>query len=357
MNRRGFLAGTSALAIGLTAGCLGRSSNDGSAFGDRSRTTDTPTTLPAGDDTYRNPVFEHVFPDPGAIEVDGAFVAYGTHQEWGDGCERRLVPIVRSSNLVDWQYVGAAFETEPDWKPGSGLWAPDVERIDGRYVLYYSLTRFGDPNPGIGVATAETPTEPFTDHGKLLRSDDIGIPNSIDPCPVVEDGTPYLFCGSHRGIYGLELTDDGTAVAGEPFQVAGGGVEAPYVIERNGFYYLFGSRGSCCNGAKSTYHVVVGRSRSLRGPYRNADGEPLSSAPGTTILRGNETFAGPGHNSVVRVDDTDWIVYHAYERANAWIERTPRRVLMIDRLRWVDGWPVVENREPSRIGRRPTVST
>lgn len=46
-----------------------------------------PRTGPTGDGAapYRNPVFEHVFPDPGVIDVDGAFVAYGTHQEWGDG--------------------------------------------------------------------------------------------------------------------------------------------------------------------------------------------------------------------------------------------------------------------------------
>ena len=56
----------------------------------------------------------------------------------------------------------------PNWKPGSGLWAPDIARIDGQYVLYYSLTRFGDPNPGIGIATADSPTETFVDQGKLL---------------------------------------------------------------------------------------------------------------------------------------------------------------------------------------------
>ena len=241
----------------------------------------------------------------------------------------------------------------PNWKPGSGLWAPDIARIDGRYVLYYSLTRFGDPNPGIGIATADSPTEIFVDQGKLLRSKEAGIPNAIDPCPIVENGIPCLFCGSHRGIYGVELTADGLSVVGEPFQVAGDGIEAPYVIERDGFYYLFGSRGSCCNGATSTYHIVVGRSRSLRGSYRNANGSPLLDASGTTILHGSETFAAPGHNCIVRVDDTDWILYHAYERANLWIERTPRRVLMLDRLRWIDGWPIVENLEPSRIEHRP----
>ena len=94
-------------------------------------------------------------------------------------------------------------------------------------MLYYSLTRFGDPNPGIGIATADSPTEIFVDQGKLLRSKEAGIPNAIDPCPIVENGIPCLFCGSHRGIYGVELTADGLSVVGEPFQVAGDGIEAP----------------------------------------------------------------------------------------------------------------------------------
>jgi hypothetical protein len=79
MNRRGFLASTGSLTVGLTVGWLDGRHNGHSASKAQSRTTDTLTTRTAGDGIYRNPVFEHVFPDPGVIDVDGAFVAYSTH--------------------------------------------------------------------------------------------------------------------------------------------------------------------------------------------------------------------------------------------------------------------------------------
>ncbi len=311
--------------------------------------------------TYRNPVYDRVFADPAIVrDDDGTFYAYATYNDWGSARPRRLIPILRSDDLVHWEYVGEALRRIPEWRGSRnfGLWAPDVRRIGGRYVLYYSLVRFGDDNPAIGAAVAETPAGPFEDRGKVLQSDGIGLPNTIDPCPHVADGTPYLFFGSHRGIYGVHLTPNGLSVAGDPFQIAGDGVEAPYVVRRNGRYYLFGSRGTCCEGAKSTYHVVVGRAESLRGPYRNRDGERLLDAPGTTILRGDDAFAAPGHNSVVAADNGDWwTLYHAYERSNpwAWSGEVPRRVLMLDRLAWENGWPTVPTQTPSRVASAPTV--
>ncbi|WP_224449108.1 family 43 glycosylhydrolase [Haloprofundus salilacus] len=311
--------------------------------------------------TYRNPVYDRVFADPAVVrDDDGAFYAYGTYNDWSSPRPRRLIPILSSGNLVRWEYVGEALRRIPAWRRSKnfGLWAPDVRRIGGRYVLYYSLTRFGDENPAIGASASETPAGPFEDRGKVLQSDDIGLPNTIDPCPYVENGTPYLFFGSHRGIYGVQLTPNGLSVAGDPFHIAGDGVEAPYVVRRNGRYYFFGSRGTCCDGAESTYHVVVSRADSLRGPYRNRVGESLLEAPGTTILRGDDTFAAPGHNAVVVDDSGDWwTLYHAYERANpwAWSRAVPRRVPMLDRMVWEDGWPTVPSRTPSRVARAPTV--
>ena len=310
--------------------------------------------------TYRNPVFEEVFADPSAVEApDGAFYAYATYHPWGDGDARprsRLIPIVRSRDLVNWSYVGAAFETMPDWRDAAGLWAPDVNRHRGRYVLYYSYAEFGDPDPGIGVGVSVSPEGPFEDRGRVLQSSTVGVQNSIDPCMIRADDGPYLFWGSKRGIHGAPLTGDGLSLAGDPFQIAGDGVEAASLIERDGQYYFFGSRGTCCAGADSTYHVVVGRSEALDGPYVNRDGRSLLDAPGTTILHGDDTFAGPGHSSVVRdAAGDDWLLYHAYERANPWQGEAPRRVLMLDRLVWRDRWPTVETRTPSRVSAVPTV--
>lgn len=350
MDRRTFLASLGATLGGSAAG---RSVRGKGSF--RTRAQEEDGGGRAGR-YYRNPVHGRVFPDPTVLRVGSTYYAYATYHDWGSGPSRPLIPILRSGNLVDWEFAGPAFERKPDWRDGDGygLWAPSAGRLAGRYVLYYSLARFGDPNPGIGVATADSPTGPFEDRGELLRSEGVGVPNSIDPCLLVDDGTPHLFWGSHRGLYGIELAPDGLSLAGEKFRVAGDGVEAPYVLRRDGRYYLFGSRGRCCAGAESTYRVVVGRSDSLRGPYRNRAGESLLDAAGSVVVRGSERFAGPGHNAVARDDaGNEWLVYHAYERGNPWIGETPRRVLVLDRLRWRRGWPLVEGRTPSVRAHRP----
>lgn len=342
MHRRRFLGricATAGVSVSGGSGCLRSVS-----FRRRNRTA-------------QNPVFEHVFADPSIIRADdGAFYAYATYQDWGAQIDRRLVPIIRSPNLVDWEYVGEAFATKPDWKENGGLWAPDIGVLQERYVLYYSLTTFGSENPGIGVATSPVPGDTFTDRGKLLTSDEISVPNSIDPCLVVDDGTPHLFWGSHRGIYVIRLSPDGLTTVGEPVQIIGPGVEAASIIRRGDHYYFFGSRGTCCSGADSTYHVVVGRSSSLTGGYENRAGDSLLTAPGTMLLHGDATFAGPGHTAVIRDDgSTDWLVYHAYERTDPWVGPIPRRLLMLSSLQWNDGWPIVDTSTPSRTIPAPVI--
>ena len=363
MNRRELLARASAstFALGLAPTLDDVAPTFGTARGGDQR------RIEGQQDTYRNPVYDHVFPDPDVLHVDGTYYAYGTYHEWPEGkLNRELIPILKSQNLVDWEPAGPAFREVPDWSQYKGLWAPGVGQLDGRTVLYYSDSEFGADNPGIGVATAPDPTGPFQPRGGLFRSEEIGVPNSIDPMLFVRGTgtngggtTPYLFWGSHRGIYGIELAEDGLSTAGEKFQIAGRGVEAPYVVERDGFYYFFGSRGTCCRGLKSSYYLVVGRAESLRGPYRNRAGERLTvrNATGTTILEGGEQFVAPGHCAVVRDRNGGWwMLYHAYVAGKGWVGGTPRRVLMLDRIRWNDGWPVVgENGTPSESGTVPPV--
>jgi len=313
--------------------------------------------------TYQNPVYDQIFPDPDVLRVGGTYYAYGTYHPWteGEGPDRELIPVLRSPDLVHWESVGPAFREVPDWSRYRGLWAPGVGQLDDRFLLYYSDSEFGSDDPGIGVATASDPEGPFEPRGGLFRSDEIGVPNSIDPALFVRDGTPYLFWGSHRGIYGIRLAEDGLSTAVSPsekFQIAGRGVEAAYVVERGNYFYFFGSRGTCCEGATSTYRVVVGRAEEFRGPYRNRDGEPLTAegATGTTVLEGDDRFLAPGHCAVTRDDSGEWwLVYHAYEAGNPWVGDTPRRVLMLDRIEWENGWPAVGDGTPSEQGRGPAV--
>ncbi|GAA0237762.1 family 43 glycosylhydrolase [Halobacterium noricense] len=257
---------------------------------------------------------------------------------------------------MNWECVGEAFEKRPEWKEYGNIWAPDISKYRGTYYLYYSVSTWGGSNPGIGLATADSPEGPFEDRGKLFTLDEIGVENSIDPFFYRDGDTPYLFWGSFHGIYGVELTEAGFDVAGEPFQIAGDAFEAAHILRRDGAYYFFGSSGSCCEGMESTYRITVGRADSLNGPYTDGEGNHLLNQQGRLVVGGTEQFVAPGHNTVV-TDDTgdDWLLYHAYEDPNYYHEGILRRALMTDKLVWSDDFLHVSERNPSKEVPVPTV--
>lgn len=298
---------------------------------------------------YHNPVVDHSLPDPSVIAgTDGYYYLYATESV-------RNLPIYRSHNLVDWEFVGTAFtdQTRPNFEEKAGIWAPDINKIGNQYVLYYSMSVWGGEwTCGIGCATADKPEGPFTDRGKLFRSNEINVQNSIDPFYIEEDGRKYLFWGSFRGIYAIELSADGCSLkpGATPRQVAGTAYEGTYIHQRDGYYYLFASIGSCCEGLKSTYTTVVGRSKQLMGPYVDKQGSPMLENHHEILLHKNDYFVGPGHNSEIITDraGTDWMFYHAVS-----VKHPEGRVLMLDKIDWIDGWPVVEGNTPSTEADKP----
>lgn len=117
-----------------------------------------------------------------------------------------------------------------------------------------------------------------------------------------------------------------------------------YILKNEGYYYLFASIGSCCEGVNSTYNTVVGRSDNLFGPYLNKNGQDMMNNRHVSLIKGNDRFVGTGHNSEVVTDDKGkfWFLYHAVDKTN------PKgRVLMLDEIQWKDGWPFVNNGTPS----------
>lgn len=292
---------------------------------------------------YHNPVIDESLPDPTVIRAaDGSFWLYATENIHN-------LPIYRSTNLVDWSFQGTAFtdSTRPDFVPHGGIWAPDINQINGKYVLYYSMSTWGGEwTCGIGVATADAPQGPFKDHGMLFRSNEIGVRNCIDPFYIEDGGKKYLFFGSFHGIYAVELSDDGLTLKENirPLRVAGDAYEGTYIYKKGKYYYLFASIGSCCEGLKSTYTTVVGRSESLMGPYWNKEGRSMLDNQHEILIKASNHFVGTGHNSEIVTDKKgqDWLFYHAVK-----VSDPEGRVLMLDRVQWKDGWPVVENGVPS----------
>ena len=267
-------------------------------------------SIPGAAQTYTNPVATPVAADPSIIRApDGTFYLYATQDNWDDGQGSHYLPIFTSNDLVTWTYLKDVFLVPPNWKDSGGFtWAPDISFHDGTYYLYYAYSLWGDPDPCIGLATAAQPEGPWEDLGRaVFCSQEIGVDNSIDPFVWDEDGARTLIWGSFHGIYAVGLSEDGTQPDGEKVLLADDRFEGAYVILRDGFYYLFVSAGSCCDGANSTYTLHVGRSENLTGPYLDAEGRDLREGGGTFVVAANDVWVGPGHNSVVTDDEGAWI--------------------------------------------------
>lgn len=131
---------------------------------------------------YQNPVWKDSVPDPVVIlGEDGYLYCYGTPDFWDDGsCHQ--VPLLRSKDGIQYEYIGSVFEKCPGWEGGECLWACEIARIQGKYILYYTLIDT-EGKPRIGYAWSENPAGPFTDGGCLIRVEDaLGI-WMIDPAP------------------------------------------------------------------------------------------------------------------------------------------------------------------------------
>lgn len=280
--------------------------------------------------------------DPDIIQSGDEFYLFST----GFGIQVR-----RSSDLLDWELLDPVFESEPSWITTTGqeniLWAPEVIYFGGKYHLYYAASAFGVNRSCIGHATATKLEEhtQWVDQGSPIICSNVGETtdnyNAIDPSPIVDpNGKLWLAFGSFwSGIKLIRLDADGKRDGPDLFSLAirhNGAVEAPHLIYKDGYFYLFESVDSCCQGVNSTYKIMVGRSSSITGPYLDRKGLELLAGGGTLVLQGGERFRGPGHNAILRVGDDYYNVYHAYDADDDGVP-----TLRIAPLSFDDsGWPI-----------------
>ncbi|MFB9240926.1 arabinan endo-1,5-alpha-L-arabinosidase [Massilia antarctica] len=283
-----------------------------------------------------------------------------------------------STDMHNWKEEGRVFPGEPAWAKKAAptfndhIWAPDISFHDGKYYLYYSVSGFGKNTSGIGVTTNATlnpraANYQWQDQGMVLQS----IPgrdnwNAIDP-NIVDDssGTPWMSFGSFwSGIKLVKLDASRTRLAepqawhtiaqrtrpaGIPDDEAGPAeIEAPHILKKNGYYYLFVSWGLCCKKEASTYHVMMGRSKDVTGPYLDRTGKDMARGGGSLLIEGNAQWKGVGHNSAYTIDGKDLLVMHAYETADNYLQK-----LKILDMRWdKDGWPAVDPQDLNRYQSR-----
>jgi arabinan endo-1,5-alpha-L-arabinosidase len=365
-SRRSLVMGLSAIAL---AACGGGGSDGGSGtIGTPGPTpTPSPSTVPAPTPSPSPTASPSGFTltgdlapaaDPAIIAEGGTFYVFTT----GAVVDREgLLPMRTSTDLQAFTYRGPVYGQVPDYAaaavPGTGgIWAPDIVKRGGEFRLYYSVSTFGSNRSLIGMTTnttlnAAAPGAGWVDKGAVIQSTPSDNYNAIDPAVFTDaDGREWMAFGSFfSGIRmvqldpttGLRLASDATVYA-LASRAAPNAVEAPYVIRRGEFYYLFVSFDFCCRGTDSTYNTVVGRSTSPTGPYVDRDGRQMLQGGGTTVLSSGQgtdsRFVGRGHVSVIRNGDADFLVHHAYDR-----QRNGAPTLQVTRMTWdAAGWPVAQ---------------
>lgn len=265
-----------------------------------------------------------------------------------------------SPDKKTWTYRGTVTSDIPAWVktavPGViNLWAPDLSRHNGRWYLYYAASTFGSNQSVVGLMTNPTldpanPTYRWTDRGLVIESQTTDDYNAIDPSLSVDaHGRAWLAYGSFWS--GIEMTriflPSGKPATSHPTpidlvdrHVPPNAVEGSYVLPHGGWYYVFASFDFCCQGVNSSYRVVVGRSRSITGPYVDRTGTSLLNGGGSAFLDARGSMRGPGGESV----SGDIFAFHYYDAADAGVPH-----LGLGRLSWVAGWPVLDNVRISQV--------
>lgn len=294
---------------------------------------------------YQNPVYPSDCPDPGVMATGSPPVYYAV-------CTGGKFRIRRSYDLVLWEDTGKVVlpDGKPSWAAnGNRNWAPELHEVNGEFLVYYTSV---DANNvlSIGVAHATSPTGPFTDRGSPL----VQHPQGVIDATYVKAGTKHYLAykidgnsvGQPTPIYLRELAPGGLAFAAgssaveilrnSPSTWEGGVVEAPWILERGGMFYLFYSG----NVYDERYRTGVARASSITGPYTKYAGNP--------ILQNDATWVGPGHGSVVPAGSKLYFVYHAWRNnGTGGNDTTTGRNILVDAISFVNGWPVIGDGTPS----------
>ena len=270
-----------------------------------------------------------------------------------------LIPELKSPDLVHYVYAGDALTRQPSWvAPGVSLLAPDIRHFNNKYYLYFTAPETVAEGSAIGVLTGSSATGPWTDSGGPVVE-----PHAAPCCPndkmwvfdsslAEQGGQQYIFYGSYfGGIQARKLSADGlhSDPASQTQVTIDNRFEASHVVQHGGYYYLFASSTSCCNGPLTGYGEYVGRSQKVLGPYVDRDGHSLLEARtgGSIVLAINgNRWTGPGGGSVFAdLAGKDWIVYDAIDRNHPYMAgvatNANKRQLLLDPLDWVNGWPTV----------------
>ena len=279
--------------------------------------------------TYQNPVIRGDVPDPTIIRVGQTYYAAGTSSEWAP-----FYPLFRSSDLVNWKQIGHLFTQQPSWTKSS-FWAPELFYYRNKVYVYYTARRKSDGTSYIGVATADSPEGPYTDHGPIVE---YGT-EAIDAF-VLEDAEGLYISWKAYGLdkrpielLACRLSEDGLRMEGDIFTLLKDderqGMEGQYWTKINDTYYIIYSIKGCC-GPQSDYAVSIARSKSLKGPYEKYEGNPILYGDGKLIQ-------SCGHGTVTTTPDGRmFYLCHAYLTGNNF--SVGRQPILLELVMGDDNW-------------------
>ena len=237
-------------------------------------------------------------------------------------------------------------------RPGGGA-APDVLKIGNRYLMIYGATGggLGGGHNGRILTMWNTTLDPksaafkWTEAIEVAASDGMEDQDAIDPSLLLDPTTGRLWAsyGTYFGTIRLIELDPATGkrVSGNKEKDIAIDCEATDLIYRDGWYYLLGTHGTCCDGVNSTYNIVVGRSRSVEGPYLDNVGRDMFHGGGRMVIAAGNRVCGPGHFGRTIVDEGIEVMSCHFE---ADFDMGGRSVLGIRPLLWRNNWPVAGDR-------------
>ncbi len=231
-------------------------------------------------------------------------------------------------------------------RPGGGA-APDALKIGNRYLVAYGATGGSTSHKGVIYTMWNKtldPTSPefkYSEQVIVATSDGYEENDAIDPGLFLDPNTGRLWLtyGTYYGfsrIVELDPKTGGLKLGNKPVDIAIV-CEATTIVYREGWYYLLATHGSCCDGANSTYNIVVGRAKKVTGPYIDNVGRSMMEGGGKMVVGTRGSLIGPGHfGQIILEKGVEKMSLH-YE---ADLAQGGRSVLGILPIVWKDGWPV-----------------
>ena len=286
---------------------------------------------------YNNPVQKGFFPDPSVIRVGEDYYMVNSSFQYFPA-----IPISHSKDMVHWEVIGHAV-TNPDWLDltdcldSRGIWAPDIEYVDGMFYIIATYRLNDNENVEGKVLRRQLVVKSKNPEGPYSRPEWLEV-DRIDPSLFVDDdGKKYMVIAPGLKIYPLDET--GTKLEGQIIDAwAGTGercTEGPHIMKKDGWYYGIVAEGGTGYG----HGINVGRSRKLEGPY-----EPSPYNPVMRQFDPEHPIQRSGHGKLVQDTNGDWWCYYLCGRPNEHKYTTIGRESALDPVQWTeDGWFTINN--------------